>query len=104
MGRLCPAGHTDIGNRELEECSTEQTGMARASEEGQSPHRAVVPLMIIMRCFTREMHVTRAIFFEGPIDGESRTTERIRCIAQCLQYAHRLRHIALDNSERVISP
>ena len=39
---------TDIGNKELEECSTEQTGMAGAFEEGQGPHRAVMPLMMMM--------------------------------------------------------
>ena len=48
MGRLCPTGHKDIGNKELEERSTEQTGMAGASEEGQGPHRAVMPLMMMM--------------------------------------------------------
>ena len=38
----------DIGNKELEECSTEQTGMAGVYEEGQGPHRAVMPLMMMM--------------------------------------------------------
>ena len=31
----------------MEECSTEQTGMVGASQEGQGPHRAVVPLMMM---------------------------------------------------------
>ena len=50
MGRLCPTGHTDIGNKKLEKCSTEQTGMAGASEKGLAPHRAVVPQMMMMMC------------------------------------------------------
>ena len=48
MGRLCPTGHKDIGNLELGERSTEQTGMVGASEEGQDPQRAVVPVMMMM--------------------------------------------------------
>ena len=48
MGRLCPTGPKDIGNQELEERSTQQTGMVGASEEGQGSQRAVVPLMMMM--------------------------------------------------------
>ena len=47
MRRLCLTGHTDIGNKELEECSTEQIGTARTSEEGQGPHARSFVLLVI---------------------------------------------------------
>ena len=39
---------SDLRIKELVECSTEQTGMVGASEEGKGPHRAVVPSMMMM--------------------------------------------------------
>jgi hypothetical protein len=46
MGRLCVAGRQDFGRKKLDKYSTEQGKTVSSFEEGQSPHRAVEPVMM----------------------------------------------------------
>jgi hypothetical protein len=48
MGRIYVAGHQNFGHKKLEERGIEYKRMARNSEEGQGPHRAIVPMMMMM--------------------------------------------------------
>jgi hypothetical protein len=46
MGRMCVVGHQDCGRQKMEECAIECRIIASNSEEGQGPHRVVVPMLL----------------------------------------------------------
>jgi hypothetical protein len=49
MERIYVAGHQNFGRKKLEECGIEWRRMRCNSEEGQGPHMAVVPILMMMR-------------------------------------------------------
>jgi hypothetical protein len=44
MEKICVSGHQNFWCKKLEECGLEWRRMASDSQEGQGPHRAVVPI------------------------------------------------------------